>query len=89
MKLDDPKTCPQVQPDNNALLKLAQATMPFEKYAGRRLVDLPEPYVVWFSRRAFPISIKGVMFEKRQHKAYFLELAFFITIGDGSVIVSS
>jgi hypothetical protein len=42
-----------------------------------------------FHEKAFPISIKGVMFEKRQHKAYFLELAFFITIGDGSVIVSS
>ena len=54
MKLDDPKTCPQVQPDNNALLKLAQVTMAFGKYAGRRLVDLPEPYVVWLSRKGFP-----------------------------------
>jgi len=28
--------------------------MPFGKYAGWRLVDLPEPYVVWFSRKGFP-----------------------------------
>lgn len=54
MNSDDQKACPYVHPDNNALLKLAQATMPFGKYAGRRLVDLPEPYVVWLSRKGFP-----------------------------------
>jgi uncharacterized protein (DUF3820 family) len=54
MKSDDPKVPPHVQPDNYAFLKLAQATMPFGKYAGRRLVDLPEPYVVWLSRKGFP-----------------------------------
>jgi uncharacterized protein (DUF3820 family) len=48
------KACPHVQPDKGALLKLAQATMPFGKYAGRHLVDLPEPYVVWLSRKGFP-----------------------------------
>jgi uncharacterized protein len=54
MNSDDLKACPHLQPDNNALLKLAQATMPFGKYEGRRLVDLPEPYVVWISRKGFP-----------------------------------
>jgi uncharacterized protein (DUF3820 family) len=54
MNSDDQKVYPDVQPDNNALLKLAQATMPFGKYAGRRLIDLPEPYVVWLSRKGFP-----------------------------------
>jgi uncharacterized protein (DUF3820 family) len=43
-----------VHPDHDALLKLAQATMPFGKYAGRRLVDLPESYVIWLSRKGFP-----------------------------------
>ena len=28
--------------------------MPFGKYKGLRLVDLPEPYLVWFSRKGFP-----------------------------------
>lgn len=41
-------------PDPAWLLKLARTRMPFGKYAGRRLVDLPEPYVVWFSRQGFP-----------------------------------
>jgi uncharacterized protein (DUF3820 family) len=40
--------------DTQYLLKLAGAVMPFGKYRGTRLVDLPEPYVVWFSRQGFP-----------------------------------
>lgn len=28
--------------------------MPFGKYQGRLLIDLPEPYLVWFSRQGFP-----------------------------------
>lgn len=41
-------------PDKAELLKLSAARMPFGKYAGRRLIDLPEPYVVWFARQGFP-----------------------------------
>ena len=37
-----------------ALLELAAARMPFGKYEGRRLIDLPEPYVIWFAGRGFP-----------------------------------
>ena len=36
------------------LIELVEYRMPFGKYQGRRLVDLPEPYVVWFSQRGFP-----------------------------------
>jgi len=43
-----------IRPDPDAFRKLAKAVMPFGKYAGRRLVDLPEPYVVWLSRKGFP-----------------------------------
>jgi uncharacterized protein (DUF3820 family) len=50
----DPKSSPYFHPNKNALLKLAQAKMPFGKYAGYRLVDLPEHYVVWFSQKGFP-----------------------------------
>ncbi|NQT94604.1 MAG: DUF3820 family protein [Lentisphaerae bacterium] len=41
-------------PDPTQLTKLANWRMPFGKYKGRRLIDLPEPYVVWFSRQGFP-----------------------------------
>nr|WP_279618725.1 DUF3820 family protein [Ignatzschineria sp. RMDPL8A] len=30
------------------LVKLANDRMPFGKYAGRRLIDLPEAYLLWF-----------------------------------------
>lgn len=36
------------------LLELAEYRMPFGKYQGRRLIDLPEPYVVWFAQKGFP-----------------------------------
>jgi uncharacterized protein (DUF3820 family) len=40
--------------DNEQLLALASMKMPFGKYAGRLLIDLPEPYVVWFAQQGFP-----------------------------------
>ncbi|MBC2716415.1 MAG: DUF3820 family protein [Desulfobacteraceae bacterium] len=48
-------------PDAQYLLKLAHAKMPYGKYAGVRLVDLPEPYVVWFSQKGFPNGELGEM----------------------------
>lgn len=35
--------------------------MPFGKYAGRLLIDLPEPYVVWLAGRGFPKGKLGRM----------------------------
>ncbi len=40
--------------DREIMIKLAQMKMPFGKYAGIPLVDLPEPYVVWFAQKGFP-----------------------------------
>lgn len=40
--------------DPELLLKLARYRMPFGKYEGRLLIDLPEPYVVWFASKGFP-----------------------------------
>ena len=40
--------------DPKDLLKLVQIKMPFGRYAGTPLVDLPEPYIVWFSKKGFP-----------------------------------
>lgn len=36
------------------LIKLANNKMPFGKYQGQRLIDLPEPYVVWFFNQGLP-----------------------------------
>ena len=40
--------------DPDELRMLVQARMPYGKYAGRLLVDLPEPYVVWLVRNQLP-----------------------------------
>ncbi len=39
---------------NNDLVLLAQTLMPFGKYKGFPLIDLPETYVVWFHSNGFP-----------------------------------
>lgn len=36
------------------LLKLAQWRMPFGKYSGRVLIELPEEYLFWFQKKGFP-----------------------------------
>jgi uncharacterized protein (DUF3820 family) len=43
-----------IQPDKEAFIALATTKMPFGKYKGLRLVDLPERYIVWFSQKGFP-----------------------------------
>ncbi len=43
------------------LLELASMKMPFGKYSGRLLIDLPEPYVVWFAQKGFPKGKLGEM----------------------------
>lgn len=47
--------------DPELFLKLAKMRMPFGKYKGRLLIDLPEPYVVWFSQEGFPEGQIGEM----------------------------
>ncbi|WAS92798.1 DUF3820 family protein [Nannocystis punicea] len=44
----------ELQLDPEALQDLIDARMPFGKYQGVALLDLPEPYLVWFSRQGFP-----------------------------------
>ncbi len=41
-------------PEPEELIKLAGYKMPFGKFKGTLLIDLPEPYVVWFAREGFP-----------------------------------
>ena len=40
--------------DQQALVEAINAEMPFGKYAGRPLIKLPEPYLVWFHKKGFP-----------------------------------
>ncbi|MCM0148619.1 DUF3820 family protein [Photobacterium galatheae] len=40
--------------DKRDLVKLANMKMPFGKYSGRVLIDLPEPYLLWFAKQGFP-----------------------------------
>lgn len=40
--------------DQQFLVEAINQTMPFGKYAGRKLLQLPEPYLVWFHSKGFP-----------------------------------
>ena len=50
-----------LQPDKNFLIKLAHTKMPFGKYEGRYLIDLPEYYIVWYHNKGFPKGKLGDM----------------------------
>ena len=55
--------CPDL-PENRAFLqKLLKTKMPFGRFKGCFLIDLPEPYVVWFSRQGFPRGELGEMLQ--------------------------
>lgn len=45
------------------LLKLARWNMPYGKYAGRVLLDLPEAYLLWFAERGFPEGELGELLQ--------------------------
>ena len=51
----------ELNPDPEFLIKLSQYRMPFGKYANQLLIDLPEPYVVWFANQGFPNGELGIM----------------------------
>ncbi len=52
-----------IQPDKEAFIALATTKIPFGKYKGLRLVDLPERYLVWFSQKGFPEGKLGEMLQ--------------------------
>jgi uncharacterized protein len=41
------------------LIELANTKMPFGKYSGRYLVELPETYVLWFKGKGYPAGKLG------------------------------
>jgi len=46
------------------LYELANYKMPFGKYKGFYLVDIPEPYYVWFKQKGFPDGKIGKLLEE-------------------------
>lgn len=44
-----------------ALLELQATKMPFGEYEGRAVLELPEPYLLWFRQKGFPRGKLGQM----------------------------
>jgi hypothetical protein len=49
--------------DHSQLIELVKASMPFGKYKGRLIIDLPEDYLVWFAGKGFPEGKVGRMMQ--------------------------
>ncbi|WP_370408238.1 DUF3820 family protein [Tenacibaculum dicentrarchi] len=47
--------------DKQFLIDTAQMRMPFGKYKGYYLDDLPEHYIVWYKNKGFPAGKLGKM----------------------------
>ncbi|MGB0896750.1 MAG: DUF3820 family protein [Flavobacteriaceae bacterium] len=47
--------------DSAYLIKLARTKMPYGKYKGRDLIDLPEHYIIWYNNKGFPKGQLGDM----------------------------
>lgn len=43
------------------LIKLAKTKMPYGKYKGKYMIDLPEHYIVWYRNKGFPKGQIGEM----------------------------
>lgn len=46
--------------DKQILVDLVTKTMPFGKYKGRLLCDIPEHYLVWMNGKGFPEGQLGM-----------------------------
>jgi hypothetical protein len=45
------------------LVLVANQTMPFGKFKGKVLIDLPEAYLLWFVERGFPTGQLGELMQ--------------------------
>jgi hypothetical protein len=45
------------------LIKIANMKMPFGRYQGRVLLDLPDEYLLWFRKQGFPKGELGLLLE--------------------------
>ena len=51
-------------PDPKHLEELANYRMPFGKYKNKLLVNIPEPYYVWFKQKGFPEGKLGKLLQE-------------------------
>ena len=50
--------------EKEQLVDIANTVMPFGKYKGRRLIDVPEEYLLWFARKdEFPAGHLGELMQ--------------------------
>ena len=50
-----------VNNQQHELEKLANTKMPYGKYEGRYMIDIPEYYIVWYRNKGFPKGQIGEM----------------------------
>ena len=47
--------------DETILLDLCRVKMPYGRYGGRYICDLPEPYLVWYKEHGWPSGRLGML----------------------------
>jgi len=65
--------------DKYLLIQLLETPIPFGKYQGKMIIDLPEAYLLWFQRKGFPNGEIGKL----------LQLALEIEISGSTELVKS
>lgn len=52
-----------MQPDTELLKSLVTTRMPFGKYKGLLMCDLPDAYLVWFQQKGYPKGKIGLQLQ--------------------------
>lgn len=47
--------------DETVLLDVCRVRMPYGRYAGVRICDLPEPYLAWYKSKGLPSGRLGML----------------------------
>ena len=51
------------EPNKQVLIDLLTTKMPFGKYSGKPIADLPEYYLVWFKNKGWPTGKLGFLMQ--------------------------
>jgi uncharacterized protein (DUF3820 family) len=52
------------QETRDELIALANMRMPFGKYQGKHLIEIPEHYLVWYKNKGLPAGKLGIQLEQ-------------------------